>query len=207
MSNTQKEIAAPDKLSIKPKLAERISATPTRFITYTAVFSALAVLMKFVGQYLTITPEFKITLIYTVWLAAAACLGPVGGGGVCLISDILGAIILPRGAINPLLIAGNTLYGVLAALSFRFTPSRSYIAKFIVSGIVCTLICTCLLNTFAIWYWYGYNELFGFWIYFATRRAFQPLVAAINIVIVVCLIPLLKRIKLLPPQRSALKGD
>lgn len=197
MSKTQQEIATPDK-RITNKVRSQKTLSATKKLTYTAVFAALAIVMKFIGQYLTLTPSFKITLIYTVWLIAAATLGAVRGGAVCFISDVLGALIIPMGAMNPLLILGNTLYGVIAGLTFRFTPGKYYTVKFIVAGIVCTLVCTCLINSAAIYYWYKYYETLSFTAYFVGYRALQPAVAAINIVVTVAMIPLLKRLGLLP---------
>ncbi|MCM1368625.1 MAG: folate family ECF transporter S component [Roseburia sp.] len=196
----QQEIATPDKRPYGVRSQQAICNT-TKRITYTAVLAALALIMKFVGQFMTLTPSFKLTLVYTVWLIAGATLGPLGGGAVCFISDVLGAIIFPTGAINPLLILGNTLYGVIAALVFRFTPGKAAV-KFIASGIVCTLLCTCLINTAAIWYWYKYSETLTFLQYFVSFRIMQPLVALVNIAVTVAMIPLLKRIKLLPTAKA-----
>ncbi len=204
MSKSQQEIATPDK-RITQKVRSQKSLSVTKKLTYTAVFAALAIVMKFVGQFLTITPSFKITLIYCIWLIAAAVLGPVRGGAVCFISDVLGALIIPTGAMNPLLIIGNTLYGIIAGLTFKFTPGRFYSVKFIVSGIACTLICTCLINSAAIWYWYKYYETMSFPLYFAAYRALQPAVAAINIAITVAMIPLIKKLGLLPEPNK--KGE
>ncbi len=198
MSNiAQQEIATSDrKNNIKVRSQKKITAT--KYLTYTAVFAALALIMKFIGQYLTLTQSFKITLIYTVWLIAGAVLGPLGGGAVGFISDVLGAIIFPTGAINPFLVLGNTFYGVLAALAFRFTPSRHYVVKFISAGLICTLVCTCLFNSLAIWSYYGYYKTLDFWQYFISFRWTQPLVALINIAVTVAMIPLLTRMRLLP---------
>ncbi len=198
---TQQEIATPDTTEKNHRVRSQNKFGSTKYLTYTAVFAALALIMKFVGQFLTLTPSFKITLIYTVWLIGGAVLGPLAGGAICFISDVLGAFIFPTGAINPLLVAGNTLYGVLAALTFKYTPSKRYAVKFIAAGVVCTAVCTCIINSLAIWYWYGIYKLTPFWAYFASQRAMQPLVALINIIVTVAMIPLLMRIRLLPPVR------
>lgn len=209
MTDNQQEIATPDKMTNKPYSvrSQRVTYNTTRWLTYTAVFSALALIMKFIGQALTLTPSFKLTLIYTVWLIAGATLGPLGGGAVCFISDVLGALIFPTGAMNPLLILGNTLYGVIAAIVFKFTPCKSYTVKFIASGIACTLICTCLINTSAIWYWYRYSDTLTLWQYFVGMRLMQLVVALINIAVTVAMIPLLKRVKLLSPTAANEKTE
>lgn len=203
MSNiTQQEIATSDTTDNNSKVRSQKKFTATKYLTYTAVLAALAIVMKLIGQYLTFTPSFKVTLIYTVWMIAAATLGIVGGGSVCFISEVLGAFVVPTGPMNPLIVLTNTLYGVLAAIVFRFTPSRHYVVKFVVAGIVCTIVCTCVCNSLAIWYWYGYYKTLTFWQYFIGNRAFQPLVAAINIVVTVAMIPLLIRTKLLASPKT-----
>ncbi len=208
MRNTQQEIATPDNdiVGSQQLRKKRIGSSPTKYLTYIAVFAALAIVMKLIGQVLTFTDSFKVTLIYFIWLIAGAVLGPIGGGAVGFVSDVLGAIVIPMGAINPLLVLGNTAYGVIAGLCFKYTPSRSYVVKMLVTGVVCTVICTCLFNSFAIWVMF-YKDMFSFWQYFAAKRAMQPLVAGINIFIAVAMIPLLVNIGLLPKQIKKEKKD
>lgn len=204
MINDQQEIATPDIKNTQARKvrSQKLEFGTTKWLTYTAVFAALAIAMKLIGQYLTLTPSFKITLIYTVWLTASAVLGVFGGMTVCFISDVLGAILVPMGAMNPYLILGNVLYGAVAALVFRFTPIKNYVVKFIASGIACTALCTCVVNTLALYYCYGYYNVMTFWQYFAAFRALQPVVAAINIVVTIAMIPLLLRLKLLQPLKK-----
>lgn len=174
-------------------------------MTYTAAFAALAVVMKIIGQYLTLTPSFKITFIYLIWLMAAACLGIVRGGLVCFISDILGAFILPKGDINPFVVLGNTMYGVIAGATFRLVPIKNHYVKFLIMGVVCTGLCTCLINSAAIWYGYGYYKTLSFPAYFVAFRTMQPVVAAINIALTIPMIPLLKKLKMLPELKPNVK--
>lgn len=206
MSKTQQEIATPDNKTHTRKVrTQKLEFGTTKWLTYAAMFAALAVVMKFIGQFLTLTDSFKITLIYVVWLIAGATLGAFGGGAVCFASDVLGAIIFPTGAINPFLILGNTVYGVIAALAFKI-PIKSNVAKFIIAGVACTIICTCGINTLAIYYSYSYYKVMSVWQYFVAYRIMQPVVAVINIVIAVAMIPLLNRLRLLPPIKRRKKA-
>lgn len=208
MINNQQEIATPDikDTNTRKVRSHSLNFGTTKWLTYAGVYAALAIAMKLIGQHLTLTPNFKITLIYVVWLMASATLGAVGGGAVCFASDVLGAILVPKGAMNPYLIIGNVLYGVLAALVFRYFPIKNYAAKFIAAGVVCTVVCTCIANSLALYYSYGYYEGMTFWQYFALWRAMQPVVAVINIVIAVGMIPLMKRLQLLPPLNKKSKN-
>lgn len=207
MKKHQQEIATPDK--VNTVRSQKLTFGTTKWLTYTAVFAALAIVMKLVGQVLTLTDSFKITLIYAVWLVAAAVLGPIGGGTVCLVSDILGAIIIPKGAINPLLALGCALYGVTAGLCFRL-PIRSNIVKFIVAGITCTLFITLAFDSMAIWVWCKYYlKLASFadraLAVYVGMRLMQCAVGAINTAIAVAMIPLLLRLDLLPQYKKKQK--
>ena len=160
--------------------------------------------MKFAGQALTITKDFKITPIYVIWLIASAVLGPIGGGVVGFLSDILGALIFPTGAINPLLTLGCTMYGVLAGLCYKYFPVKSHFAKFLFSGIMCTVLVSLLFDSFAIWYWCKFYLKLpsyadrSFIAYIGASRLMQLAVSAVNIAITLSMIPLLKQLKLLP---------
>lgn len=207
MMTNQQEIATPDIRKKSKVRSQTLEFGTTKWLTYCAVFAALSIVMKFIGQFLTITPSFKITLIYVIWLIAGAVLGPLGGGAVCFTSDVLGAVIIPMGAINPFLIIGNTMYGIVAALVFRFTPVKNYAVKFIAEGVVCTILFTCLINSLTLYYTYGYNATLSFVQYFIAYRAFQPVVAIINIAVTVAMIPLLLRLKLLPSFKKKTKNS
>lgn len=160
--------------------------------------------MKFAGQALTITKDFKITPIYVIWLIAGAVLGPIGGGVVGFLSDILGALIFPTGAINPLLTLGCTMYGVLAGLCYKYFPIKSHFAKFLFSGIMCTVLVSLLFDSFALWYWCKFylklpsyaNRTFI--AYIGASRLMQLAVSAVNVAITLSMIPLLKQLRLLP---------
>lgn len=204
MSNdTQQEIATSENAQTRKVRSQTPLYKTTRWLTYAAMFTALAVLMKFIGQFLTITPSFKVTLIYAVWLIAGASLGVFGGAAVCFASDMLGAVIFPTGAINPFLVLGNTAYGAIAALAFRYFPVRNNYVRFAFSWLVCTLVCTCIANSLALYYSYGYHKVMSFWVYFAAYRAFQPVVALINIALTLSMVPLLSLMRLLPGTKAS----
>lgn len=158
--------------------------------------------MKIVGQFLTLTPSFKITFIYAVWILAGATLGCAGGAIVGFSSDILGAILFPQGAMNPGIIAGNTLYPFLIGLVFWLLPIKNDYAKILIGGIVSLAVCTLGINSLSMWLVYGYSKTMNFWEYLIVMRTFQPLVAAINIAIACMLVPVCYRIKLLKRQTN-----
>lgn len=190
----QQEIATP-KTQESSKTFNIFSA---KQIAYTAVFIALALTMKIVGQFLTLTPSFKITFIYAVWILAGASLGPVGGAIVGFSSDVLGSILFPQGAINLGIIAGNTVYPLIAGLVFWLLPVKSHYAKIIVGGLISLAVCTLGINSLSMWFVYGYSKTMNFWQYLIIMRTFQPVVSAINIAIACMILPVCYKIKLIP---------
>ncbi len=206
MRNTQQEIATPDTI-VDKKVRSQLKFGTTKWLTYAAVFAALALGMKLLGQIGTLNDSFKITPIYTVWLCAAAALGPFGGGIVCFTSDLLGAIILPQGVYNPLLTVGCTLYGVIAGLCFRI-PTRTNIARFVIAGVVTMVSISLIFDSFAIWVWCRYVMKYGSWInrtliVYIGMRLLQCLMSLVNIPIAIALIPVMNRLKLLPTTAHA----
>lgn len=209
--NNQQEIATPDNITSDKVRSQALKFGTTKWLSYTALFTSLALMMKVIGQIGTLSDISKITPIYSVWLIAAAVLGPFGGGVVCFISDVVIALVFPTGVLNPFITLVCTLYGVLAGLIFKYTPANNYRVRFLLAGIVCAVLCTFVLDSLAIWGWCKYYLKLGsfmengkngvFWIYMTTRL-FQMLVAIANSIIAVALIPALKRLKLLPPLKK-----
>lgn len=209
--NDQQEIATPDKYIADKVRSQALKMGTTKWLSYAALFTALALMMKIIGQIGTISGNSKITVIYAIWLIAAAVLGPIGGGAVCFISDVVIALVYPTGVPNPFITLVCTLYGVLAGLILKYTPTKSYRTRFLLSGIICAVVCTFVLNSLAIWGWCKYYLKLNsympdgkngiFWVYLGSRL-FQLLVAVANTVLTVALIPVLKRLRLLPPIKK-----
>ena len=207
--NNQQEIATPTIQNIQAGKvrSQKLEFGTTKWLAHTALFTSLALLMKVIGQIGTLSEISKLTPIYTIWLLAAATLGPIGGGTVCFISDLLIALVFPTGVLNPFITIVCTLYGFTAGLIFKYLPIKSYTVKLVVAGVVCAVVYTFVLDSLAIWGWCkfylnlksffgnGKNAIFG--VYMLTRL-FQLGVALANIPIAVALLPVFNRLKLLP---------
>lgn len=208
LRNSQQEIAPPTN-----PIAKTSYFTAKR-MAHTAMFVALALVLKLAGQALTLTPTFVITIIYIAWILAGIFLGAINGALVGFLSDLLGSILLPTGPLNPLLVIGNTAYPFIAGLVYGILPLKNRPLKTAIAGTTCAIVCTVFFNSFSIWIYYGYNELFSFWKYFALYRWQQPAVAAINIAITCALVvPLHKALNPLSgrtsraPQKSEKNSD
>ncbi|MCH5165951.1 MAG: ECF transporter S component [Clostridiales bacterium] len=210
----QQEIATPDNITSDKVRSQALKVGTTKWLAHTALFTSIALLMKVIGQIGTLSNNFKITPIYTVWLLAAASLGPVGGATVCFTSDLLIALIFPAGVFNPFITIVWTLYGLTAGLLFKYFPVKSYTVKLVVAGAISAVLFTFILDSLAIWGWCKYylnlksyfgngkNAIFG--VYMLTRL-FQLVVALANIPVAVALLPVLNRLKLLPPLTKKYK--
>ena len=98
----QQEIATPKSLSVNANDANSISQkkqSPTKRITYLATFTALSLVLKMLSNALSaaLPPSLKISFSYLGWYLSAAVLGPLGGGCVALVTDVLGQLVLPQG--------------------------------------------------------------------------------------------------------------
>ena len=153
----------------------------TKFITYTAVFTALAVIANMFVIPLGGGGNF-ISLVYIPCFFAGIYLGPLTGFAVGAVADILGCIIAPKGAWLPLITVASGLLGVIPGLVFKYFKIKSDTVKLLVSIYLCLLICTCGLNTLATYLAYSKGKTFA--AYLAVRVPVQLLVAAINFVII-----------------------
>ena len=209
MSNPQQEIASPTIQNIKAGKVrtQKLQFGTTRWLAYTAVLTAICILIKLIGQLGTLSDSSKLTPIYSFWLISAALLGPLGGAAVCFISDLLIALIFPVGVLNPFITIVCTLYGFTAGMIFKYLPAKSNTVKIVVAGVVCSVLISYILNSLAIWGWCKYylnlksyfgngkNAVFG--VYMLTRL-FQLCVALANIPIAAALLSLCGRLRLLP---------
>ena len=215
MMNNQQEIATPDNIASDKVRSQALKVGTTKWLAHAALFTAIALLLKVIGQIGTLSDNFKITPIYTVWLLSAATLGPIGGMTVCFISDLLIALMFPTGVFNPFITIVWTLYGLTAGLIFKYFPVKSYTIKLVVAGVTCAVLFTFILDSLAIWGWCKYylnlksyfgngkNAVFG--VYMLTRLL-QFLVALANIPVAVALLPALNKLRLLPPLKRQ-KGE
>ena len=191
--NTQQEIATPMN-----KVAKR--RTPTMTITYIAALCAFTVILELVSETISFSlpRQFKISIVYFGWFLAGAICGPVGAVAVAGIADLISALILARGGLNPLITLSSCFVAFLFAICFHFIPigkpysiKRSMFATAIGGVLVC-IFGTMGLSTFVLWFSYSKQTYLSYFIF----RLFQivPLVA--NVILFYPFIPLLRKLKL-----------
>ncbi len=198
----QQEIATPNK-----KVAKR---SITKTIVYLAAMCALCVILKSIGNSMSIVimPGLKLTPSYVGYMISAIVCGPFGGGLVAALSDPIGQLVMPdtRGAFNPFLLLGNGLATLAFGVIYhyvRFDKEDEKSAKLKIlyrsirialGGVAFALVGTMGFNSFGLWvYWYRSVEYFA---YLLTIRSPQLLVVAINVGVVIALSPALYRLKI-----------
>ncbi len=172
-----------------------ISLSPTLKITYTAIFSAFSVLANVFTLTLGNT-GFQFDFLYFIYFISGIYLGPLCGGCVGLLGDLLGCLIAPKGPYIPFLTIGSMMLGVIPGLVFKYlkTNDLTRLIIAIVSGFV---ICSCFLNTFGLWFTYHYQPFIDgeketlaktFWIYLWGRMPVQAVNTTINGILIFALI-------------------
>ena len=193
--SSQQEIATPINRVAKKR-------TPTQTVTYIATLCAFCIVLKWLSNVLSVAVplSLKISLAYIGWFVSAIVVGPLLGGCVAGISDVLGQLMLATGgAPNPILICGNFCATMAFGLVYLYLPTGKLpqfvasIIKVIVGAIACVLVGTLGLNTLGLWiYYYSDTQYFAFWI----TRLVQLVMAGVNTAIVILIVPVIKRLKL-----------
>jgi len=143
----------------KEKKHVKWSKKRTRFIAYSAVFSAISVILNAVTIPFAVS-GFAITFTYIPNFFAGALLGPFAGLLVGLIGDSLGFAINPTGIWNPFVFVSSGLIGLISGLIFHFgkkilpdVKARSFILTAVSFAFIFLIASN--LNTIGLWLYYG----------------------------------------------------
>lgn len=141
MSNTTNETG------IKKKV------TSVRYITVTAMLSAIAFVLMFFDFSVPFMPTFiKMDLSELPALIASFSLGPVSGVIVCLIKNLLHLLKTSTGGVGEL---SNFLLGAAfvlpAGLIYKFKKGRAWAVGAALIGAVCMAILSVITNYFIIY--------------------------------------------------------
>ncbi len=192
-NNTQQEIATPMNKVAKKR-------TPTMTITYIAAICAFTVILELVSETISFSlpRQFKISIVYFGWFLAGVICGPVGAVAVAGISDMISALILARGGLNPLITLSSCFVAFLFAICFHYLPigkpysiKRSIFATAI-GGILVCIFGTMGLSTFVLWFSYSKQTYLSYFIF----RLFQIIPLVANVILFYTCIPLLRMLKL-----------
>lgn len=130
-------------------------------LTIMALMIALSIVL---GKYLAInvTTMIRISLENLPIIISAIALGPIGGGLVALVADILGCILVGY-EINPIVTLGAVSLGVICGLIYKYTPLLGTVKRLALSVMVAHLIGSVTIKTvgLAAFYLANYNMGFG----------------------------------------------
>ena len=153
--------------------------TPKR-IAYLGIMTALAVITNIFSVTVN-SGANSISFNYVICSLAGVFFGPLSGGIVGLLGDLIGCLIAPKGPFNPFVMLSSALIGVLSGLAFMLPKVNAYF-KIIIAYLFIFVVCTLGLNTFGLWFYYAKGKK-SFWVYLIGRAPFQAINIAINIVI------------------------
>lgn len=153
-------------------------------VAYLGISVALAVVANIFTIFVSAFGSNSISFTYTVTTLAGILLGPISGGIVGCLGDVLGHFIAPQGAFNPFITLSSTLIGVIAGSVFKIKKIHP-IWKIIIGYAIIFVVCTSCINTFGLWLYYIRGKK-TFWVYYIGRVPFQLIIWAINLVSTVC---------------------
>ncbi len=153
--------------------------TPKR-IAYLGIMTALAVITNIFS--ITVNSGANsISFNYVICSLAGVFFGPVSGGIVGLLGDLIGCLISPKGPFNPFIMLSSALIGVLSGLAFMLPKVNVYF-KLLIAYVFIFVVCTLGFNTFGLWFYYAKGKK-SFLVYLIGRAPFQAINVVINLAI------------------------
>lgn len=119
----------------------------TQKIAFSAVLAAICVVVK-IFKFKAL-PGLDISFSYIPNFLAGIFLGPIYGGAVGLVGDLLGTII-KGDSWSVLITIGNTLIGVLMGVAFRYAYIKNVHMKIIFGAFMVLVIVTYGINTLGL---------------------------------------------------------
>ena len=166
--------------------------TKTVFIVRLGILTALSIVLNIFSIDLPMGNRISFSLLPS--FVAGVFLGPLAGGVVGFSGDLLGFFISPPpppfGFYMWQVGLAKTLFGVIPGLIFKYWKKGNPTLRITVSFILCYIICTAGLNTYALWSTLrsrpqGYPN--GFFMYLSIRLPLQTLNTVVNFIAAIAL--------------------
>ena len=135
-----------------------------------------------------VSDVWQISFVATIGFVAGYTLGAGLGFAAAFIGDLIGGIIAPFGAYNPIIGIGTGLWGFIPGVIFTCFKGNNYI-KTIISFAIGFLLSSFMVNTFglSVMYSIGFDKLM-------ISLPVKLVVVIINTVLCVGLVTLLPRV-------------
>ena len=166
----------------------------TRDLCFMAMLVAITLMLSAISGYLRIGDAIKFNIRFISVYVGAALYGPLAGGVIAAMADIISFLINPTGAFIPVFTIMEFINGVFFGLFlYRTGVEKQSVLKMLILAFLCAL-CQFCVNMF--WRTYELSMLYNwpFWVKFMERLPS-------NIVMLVCKIVVL----LLEPHMGRFK--
>lgn len=157
---------------------KKTASMTTKTLTYCALLAALSVaLARLFGLMPSEFSRFSIEAVPT--FLAGALFGPVAGGLVGFVSDLVGCMFSGYGY-NPLFCLPPILYGVCGGLFRGFLAKKVSIPRVALAIAPAIVFGSLLWQSFALGFVYGK----GFWFFFSTRSVQFAITMVVEVIII-----------------------
>jgi len=172
--------------------------TKVRNIVYCALLAALgAIFSAFLSIEIPVgaTKLVEVSLTPVFVIIAGILFGPILGGAVGFVADTTGFFLgVQHGAYNPIFSVSMALFGVIAGIIFLKSNKGEWI-KVLITVIIAQVICSVLLNTFAINFFYGVPFKVLFWPRVISALVEMPVYYIVIMALLKAIRPLINRNK------------
>lgn len=157
---------------------KKVTGMATKTLTYCALLAALQVAMtRLMGIMPTEFSRISLGAIPTV--LAGVLFGPVAGGLVGFVSDLVGCLFTGYGY-NPLFCVPPILYGVCGGLFRGLLAQKVTFLRVLLAIAPAALLGSILYQSWAL----GFVSGKGFWFFFSTRAVQHIITAVVGAVII-----------------------
>ncbi len=132
-----------------------------RSLTFCAMLVALSVILGFIGRtFFTFgsgVSAVRITFENMPVILSGIIFGPVAGGIVGTLCDLVSCLVAPQPSINPFITLGSCLIGVFSGLIFKYLgKSKLTLPRVFLSALPAHLIGSVLVKTYGFYAYYSY---------------------------------------------------
>ena len=167
----------------------------TRDLCFMAMLVATTLMLSAISGYLRIGDAIKFNISFISVYVGAALYGPLAGGVIAAMADIISFLINPTGAFIPVFTIMEFVNGFLFGLFlYMNTGQRRKLPRVLVTALICTLLQFCV-NMF--WRTYELSSLYKspFWTLFATRLPGNIAMVVCKVAIIMLLEPYMNRFR------------
>lgn len=171
----------------KEQTAKRESLFTLKNLVIMALMIALSIILT---RYLAIDlMVIRISLGNLPIILTSITLGPIAGGAVGLVADLLGSLQVGYGfSISPVITLGAVLVGVLSGVVFKYVPISKLTPKLILTVSLAHLVGSVIVKTIGLAILYVYKFDSSFWLLMLTRLGTYSVTAIVEILLIAFLL-------------------